>query len=84
MGVYLMFLITIGLLSKAQKEAVGAAERETDLGQELDNGQEDMDDREFERYDIDKRDARNDHRRKRFSTCPRWRSKSRANNQVKS
>ena len=47
----------LGLLSKAQKEAVGAAERETDLGQELDNGQEDMmDDREFERYDIDKRD----------------------------
>ena len=72
------------MLSKAQKEAVGAAECETDLGQELGNGQEDMDDREFERYDIDKRDARNDRRRKWFSTCPRWRSKSRANNQVKS
>lgn len=70
-------------MSKAQKEAVGAAEHETDLGQELDNGQEDMmDDREFERYDINKRDSLNDHRRKWFSSCPRWRSKSRANNQV--
>ena len=72
-------------MSQAQKEAVGAAERETDLGQELDNGQEDMDDREFERYDVDKRDSRNDHRRNNrffFNSCPRWRSKSRGSNQV--
>ena len=69
-----------GLLSQAQKEAVGA---ETDLGQELNNGQDEMDDREYEhRYEIEKRGSINENGRKWFSSCPRWRAKSRKNNQV--
>ena len=68
------------MLSQAQREAVGAAE--TDLGQELGNGQDDLDEREFEPYEIEKRDSQGHNRRKWFSSCPRWRAKSRPNNQV--
>lgn len=70
----------VGLLSQAQREAVGAAE--TDLGQELGNGQDDLDEREFEPYEIEKRDSQGHNSRKWFSSCPRWRAKSRPNNQV--
>ena len=70
----------VGLLSQAQREAVGAAE--TDLGQELGNGQDDLDEREFEPYEIEKRDSQGHNSRKWFSSCPRWRAKSRQNNQV--
>ena len=44
MQLYFISLHFAGLLSQAQKEAVGAAE--TELGQELGNGQDDLDDRE--------------------------------------
>ena len=81
MQLYIILLHFAGLLSQAQKEAVGAAE--TELGQELGNGQDDLDDREFEPYEIEKRDSQGHNSRKWYSSCPRWRAKSRQNDQVK-
>lgn len=74
-----VFSPNAGLLSQGQREALGAAE--TDLGQELGNGQDDLDEREFEPYEIEKRDSQGHNSRKWFSSCPRWRAKSRPNNQ---
>ena len=76
------------MLSKAQKEAVGCTVAETELVEALENEGEDndgrqrmMEDRECS-YEIERRGSRNGNGRKWFSSCPRWRVKSRANNQV--
>ena len=72
-----MHLYLPGLLSKAQKEELGA---ETELVHALGN-EEEMEERE-RNGEIDKRDSRNNAGCKWLSSCPSWRYKTRTNDQV--
>ena len=77
-GLIHAFLNLPGLLSKAQKEELGA---ETELVHALQN-EEEMEERE-RNYEIDKRDSRNNAGcGKWLSSCPSWRYKTRTNDQV--